>query len=101
MKVSVPSIDVHVHTDVLLFVSTKITSAKVVFEDETAGDYIDVQVTGDMRFGTLAFNTTGGASKCPVEPHTVPREAPAISPRPGDLPPVPLIVLIVQLWQMA
>ena len=65
-------------------VTTKITSASFVLADSNAGDYFDVQVTRDLRFGTFAFNTTGGASKCPVEEHMVGRENPKIDFRPGD-----------------
>lgn len=55
------------------------TSLSFTLGDINPGDYFDVEVYRDTRYNTLAFRTTGGASKCPHEEGTFAREQPTIS----------------------
>ena len=54
------------------------TKVGFVLGDEDAGDMFDVQVHYDPKFGTFAFNTVAGKSKCPHEAQTRFRESPQI-----------------------
>lgn len=54
--------------------SSSTASAGFSLSDPDPGDVFEVTVQRDLAYGTFWFNTTHGYSKCPVEPHTVPRE---------------------------
>jgi len=68
--------------------------------DPDDGDSFLVDVLIDPTYNTYVFNTVAGSSKCPVEPNTIPREAPAIelvlgplAPPPANLPAIFQILL--------
>lgn len=47
--------------------------------DDDIGDYFTVDVKRDLVYGTPVFKTLSGASSCPYEPKTVPREEVALT----------------------
>jgi len=56
--------------------SSQASTVKVgyVLEDNDSGDYFSIDIKEDKRFGTPVFKTVAGASSCPWELNTQPRE---------------------------
>jgi hypothetical protein len=49
--------------------------------DSDQGDWFEVDIRQDPRYGTYAFKTITGETRCPPEPNTIVRERPLIAYR--------------------
>lgn len=73
------------------------TRVGFVLGDGDAGDLFDVQVHFDPLYGTFAFNTVAGKSKCPYEINTRRREAAKLQVFAPDGPVLPDDPMIFRL----
>jgi len=54
-------------------------SAGFTLMETNTGDFIDMAITLDQRYGTAFFQTSSGQTMCPHEPNTLYRELPKLS----------------------
>jgi hypothetical protein len=68
-------------TQVSFNTTTVVESSGFTLGDDDQGDWFEVDMRIDPRYGTYAFKTITGETRCPPEPGTIAREKPIIKAR--------------------
>src|SRR4051794_35956155 len=75
---SVALTDVHTYSEEDGWTTSNTQQIDFTLNDRTKGDYFDIEVRRDPVYGTLAFWTLSGQSRCPHERNTDPRDSIAL-----------------------